>query len=523
MSDLDRLTHLARAGRLSRRQFLDGAAALGIGAAAASSLVGRAGFAQTPQKGGDLVLGIDSAGATDSLDPATYTANYMQTVGYQWGNPLVELDENNAVIPELAESWEPNEQATEWVFKLRKGVQFSDGKEMTAADVVYSINHHRGEGSTSGAQGYLQPITDIKATDKHEVTVVLEASNADVPYILSDYHLLIMPEGADPTAAIGTGPFVIEAFEPGVRAFSRRNPNYWKAGRGHVDTVETVAINDLTARTSALQTGQVHFINRVDPKTVALLELAPGVKIYDVPSAGHYTFPVRCDTPPFDNNDLRLALKYGIDRYQMVEQILRGYGKVGNDHPIPEFDPFYDSELPQREYDPDKAAFHLKQSGHTGPLVLYISDAAFTGAVDAATLFREHAVAAGLPLEVQRVPEDGYWTDTWMQEPFVGSYWGGRPTADLMLSVAYQSDAAWNESFWKREDFDKLLRQARGELDFDRRKAMYADLQRMVSEDGGEVIPMFNNFLFGAVDNLHGFVEAPVLTGLRVAEQVYFA
>ena len=368
MSELDRLTELTRAGRLSRRQFLDRAAALGVGAAAATSMLGRAASAQTPQKGGDLVLGIDSAGATDSLDPATYTANYMQTVGYQWGNPLVELDESNAVIPELAESWEPNEHATEWVFKLRKGVQFSNGKEMTAADVVYSINHHRGEGSTSGAQGYLQPITDIKATDTHEVTVVLEASNADVPYILSDYHLLIMPEDGDPTAAIGTGAFIIESFEPGVRTFARRNPNYWKEGRGHVDTVETIAINDLTARTSALQTGQVHFVNRIDPKTVALLERAPGMKIYDVPSAGHYTFPMRCDTPPFDNNDVRLALKYAIDRNEVVDKILRGYGKLGNDHPVPEFDPFYNAELPQREYDPDKAAFHLKQSGYSGPL-----------------------------------------------------------------------------------------------------------------------------------------------------------
>jgi peptide/nickel transport system substrate-binding protein len=523
MSELDQLTHLAQAGRLSRRQFLDRAAALGVGAAAATSLLARGAFAQeTPQKGGDLVLGIDSAGATDSLDPATYTANYMQTVGYQWGNPLVELDERNQVIPELAESWEPDEQATEWVFKLRKGVPFSNGKEMTAADVVYSINHHRREGSTSGAQGYLQPITDIKATDKHEVTVVLEASNADVPYILSDYHLLIMPEGADPTAAIGTGAFVIEAFEPGVRTFAQRNPNYWKEGRGHVDTVETVAINDLTARTSALQTSQVHFVNRIDPKTVALLKRAPGMKIYDVPSAGHYTFPMRCDTAPFDNKDVRLALKYAINRTEVVDKILRGYGKLGNDHPVPEFDPFYNGDLPQREYDPDKAAFHLKQSGYTGPLTLYIADAAFTGAVDAATLFREHAVAAGIPLEVQRVPEDGYWTDTWMQKPFVGSYWGGRPTADLMLSVAYQSDAAWNEAFWKREDFDKLLAQGRGELDPAKRKEIYAELQRMVAEDGGEIIPMFNNFLFGSVDTLNGFVEAPVLTGLRVAEQVWF-
>jgi peptide/nickel transport system substrate-binding protein len=92
-----------------------------------------------------------------------------------------------------------------------------------------------------------------------------------------------------------------------------------------------------------------------------------------------------------------------------------------------------------------------------------------------------------------------------------------------MLSVAYQSDAAWNESFWKREDFDRLLKEARGELDTAKRKEMYAELQRMVSEDGGEVIPMFNNFLFGSQDSINGFVEAPVLTGLRVAEQVWLA
>jgi peptide/nickel transport system substrate-binding protein len=218
---------------------------------------------------------------------------------------------------------------------------------------------------------------------------------------------------------------------------------------------------------------------------------------------------------------VRLALKYAINREELVDKILRGYGKMGNDHPIPEFDPFYNNDLPQRSYDPDKAKFHLEKSGYSGPLTLYIADAAFTGAVDAATLYREHAVNAGVDLVIQRVPEDGYWNETWMQQPFCGSYWGGRPTADLMLAVAYQSDAAWNESFWKREAFDKLLKEARGELDFEKRKEMYAELQRMIFEDGGEVIPMFNNYLFGSQENLYGFVEAPVLTGLRVAEQVW--
>jgi peptide/nickel transport system substrate-binding protein len=522
MSELDRLTDLVHAGRLSRRRFLDRASALGIGAAAATSILGRAAAAQTPNQGGDLVIGLDGAGATDSLDPATYTATYMQTVGYQFGNCLVELDENNDVIPELAESWEPNADATQWVFKLRKGVEFHNGKEMTAADVIASIDHHRGEDSTSGAQGYLQIVADIRATDTHEVTLDLSAGSADLPYIMSDYHLIILPEGADMTSAIGTGAFKIEAFEPGVRTFATRNPNYWKEGRGHVDGVETLAINDLTARTSAVQTGQVHFVNRLDPKTVGLLERAPGVKIYDVPGAGHYTFPMRADTSPFDNNDVRLALKYAIDRPDIVDKILRGYGKIGNDHPIPEFDPFYAADIPQRPYDPDKAKFHLQQSGYEGPITLFIADAAFTGAVDAATLFQQHAQAAGIDLVLQRVPEDGYWSETWMQKPFCGSYWGGRPTADLMLSVAYLSDAAWNESFWYREDFDQLVKAARAELDSEKRRQMYHDLQVMIYEDGGEIIPMFNNYLFGAQENLNGFVQAPVLTGLRVAEQVWF-
>ncbi len=506
---------------IGRREFMEGAAAIGLAAAVAGPLGGSA-LAQTPQKGGHLKLGIDSAGATDSLDPATYTANYMQVVGYQWGNPLVELDAENQLTPELAESWEPNADATQWVFKLRRGVEFSNGKELTAEDVVYSIDHHRGEDSQSGAQGYLQVIKELKASDTHEVTVVLDAGNADVPYILSDYHLLIVPVGTDFRQPVGTGAFVIENFEPGVRTLSRRSPNYWKEGRGHADSVETLAINDLTARTSALQTGAVHWVNRLDPKTIDLLMRARGVQIHDVPSAGHYTFPMRADTPPFDNNDLRLALKYGIDREDLVEKILRGYGKVGNDHPVPEFDPFYAEDIPQRPYDPERAKFHFDRADITGPVVLHVAEAAFTGAVDAATLYREHLANAGIPLEIQREPSDGYWSNVWMQMPFVGSYWGGRPTVDLMLSVAYHSDAAWNESFWYRDDFDQLLEQARAELDFDRRKAMYHDLQLMIHEDGGEIIPMFNNFLFGSRDEVTGFVASPVLTGLRIAEQLYF-
>jgi peptide/nickel transport system substrate-binding protein len=523
MSDHDHLRWLATQKGVTRRAFMARATALGVSTALASSLAGNAAFAEeTPQKGGDLKLGIDGAESTDSLDPATYTATYLQTVAFQWGNCLVEIDENAKIMPELAESWEPSADAKQWVFKIRKGVQFHNGKELTAADVVHSINHHRGESSQSGANGILQPITEVKATDTHQVTVALQAPSADLPYLMADYHLLIMPEGADPASGIGTGPFIVESFEPGVRIFSRRNANYWKDGRGHVESVEQLAINDLTARTSALQTGAVHVINRVDPKTVELLRRSPAVEIIDVPSGGHYTFPMRCDTAPFDNRDLRLALKYAIDRQDIVDKILRGHGKIGNDHPVAAFDPFYAADLSQHEYDPDKARHHFAKSGVDGPVTLSISDAAFTGAVDAALLFKEHAAKAGITLNVERTPEDGYWSDVWMKRPFCGSYWSGRPTADLILSVAYQSGAPWNEAFWRREDFDKLLIAARGELDTAKRKQMYHDLQMMIWEDGGEIIPMFNNFIFASRNNVKGMSRSPVFTGMRMAEQLYF-
>jgi peptide/nickel transport system substrate-binding protein len=478
--------------------------------------------AAEPKRGGHLKIGIDGASSQDSLDPATYTATYMQMVGYTYGNCLVELDERNQLVPELAESWEPSDDAKTWVFKLRKGVQFHNGKEMTAEDVVASLNRHRGETSKSGAKAYLSAFGDIRATDKHEVTLTLPAGNADVPYILSDYHLLIMPAGAAPDSALGTGAFVKEAFEPGVRFLSKRNPNYWKEGRGHADSVEQLAINDQTARTNALQTGSVHFVNRLDPKTVGLLKRIKDVQVVDVPSAGHYAFVARCDMAPFDNVDLRLALKHGIDREDMVKRFLIGYGALGNDQPVPSFDPFFAADLPQRAYDPDKAKFHFRKSGVGGPVQLIIADAAFTGAVDAATMYAEHLAKAGIQLDLQRVPNDGYWDDVWMKKPFCGTYWGGRPTADLMLSVAYASDAAWNETFWKRPDFDKLLVAARAELDTAKRKQMYHDLQLMIRDDGGTIIPMFNNYIFGLRDEVAGLVKAPVLTGLRCAEQLHF-
>ncbi len=181
-------------------------------------------------------------------------------------------------------------------------------------------------------------------------------------------------------------------------------------------------------------------INRVEPKIVDLIKRVPGVTIRNVSGAGHYVFIMHCNTAPFDNNDLRMALKLAMDREEMVEKILLGYGSVGNDFPINAAYPLFPDGIEQRIYDPDKAAFHYKKSGHSGSVLLRTSDVAFPGAVDAAQLYQQSCAKAGITIEVKREPGDGYWSEVWNKQPFSTSYWGGRPTQDQMYSTAYSVD-----------------------------------------------------------------------------------
>jgi peptide/nickel transport system substrate-binding protein len=290
--------------------------------------------------------------------------------------------------------------------------------------------------------------------------------------------------------------------------------------------VETIGIADTSARTNALKTKQVDFINRCDLKTVHLLERTPGIQIIRVTGTRHYTMPMHTNRKPFDNNDVRLAMKYAIDREQMLKLILRGYGSLGNDHPIAPSQRYYASELPQREYDPEKARFHIKKAGMQGhTFKMHTSDAAFGGAVDAAVLYKEHAAKAGINIEVVKEPEDGYWSNVWLKKAWVTCYWSGRATEDWMFSTAYTADAKWNDTYWKHDRFNKLLKAARSELDDKKRRELYVECQRIVRDEGGVVIPVFKDYVEAAsvklkFDKVAGNWEQD---GQRCSERWWFA
>ena len=211
-----------------------------------------------------------------------------------------------------------------------------------------------------------------------------------------------------------------------------------------------------------------------------------------------------------DLEALDAVLEAGIagNRDEMVDKILRGYGTKGNDMPINAAYPLFDETIPQREHSIEKAKEHYAKSGHDGsPIVLRVADGAFPGAVDAASLFQESAKAAGIPLEIKREPNDGYWSEVWNKQPFCTSYWGGRPTQDQMFTTAYLSTADWNDTRFNNEQFDQLLLAARAELDTAKRTQMYADMGEIQRDEGGLICPMFNDFVDATSDRLDGWAE----------------
>ncbi|MEM7215832.1 MAG: ABC transporter substrate-binding protein [Pseudomonadota bacterium] len=498
---LKRLENKFRSGQIDRRQFLSGALAAGLALSTAATIADKA-IAAVPNKGGHIKFGRGHGSTTDSLDPATSENGFQVQMNYAYANNLTEVADDGTLIPELAESIEPSDDAKTWVFNLRKGVEFHNGKTLTADDVIASMNHHRGDESKSAAKGLLEPVVDIKKDGDNRVIFELSAGNADFSFIMSDYHLLILPSEdgkINPTAGIGTSGYKLENFEPGVRAELTRAPNYWKEGRAHFDSIELLTLLDGAARQNAVLNGEVDTIDRVDPKTVALLSRAPTLNILESSGTQHFTFPMRLDTDPFGDYDLRMALKLSLKRQEMVDKILHGHGALGNDHPISTANRYHASNLAQREYDPEKAAFHYKKSGHSGKIQLSAADAAFTGAVDAAQLYAASAKAAGIDIEVVREPKDGYWSNVWNKKGWCACYWGGRPTEDWMFSAAYVDNTEWNDTAWKTTDaakkFNKIVVEARAELDEAKRRTMYEEAQTLIHDDGGAIVAMFANYI----------------------------
>jgi peptide/nickel transport system substrate-binding protein len=503
----------------TRRDLLRMLAAAGIGTGIANSLVSGPALAETPKRGGTLRVATQSASTADTLDPGRGTQTTDYDRAFVFFNGLVLLDSKLAAQPELAESF-TTPDAKVWTFKLRPGVTFHDGSKLTPADVVYSLNRIKDPKSGSSARALATQMVEIEADGPGAVRITLAAPNADLPVILGTPHFMIVKDGAtDFSKANGTGPFMLKEFSPGIRSIGVRNPNYWKPGKPYLDAVEIFSIEDETARLNAMLAGDIQVASQITPRSAKRVKASPGFAVFETPSGNYNDFILRQDSDPTKNPDLVLAIKYLFDREQM--QAALG-GVIGNDQPVDPTHRYYNAELKQRPYDPDKAKFHFQKSG-LGATALPLFTMAGNTMTDQAVILQQSALQIGMTIDVQRMPKDGYWSNIWMKKPFSVGNINPRPSVDSLMTLFFKSDAPWNESGWKNETFDKLLLEARGETNEAKRKQMYGEMQVIVHEKGGIGLPLFASYFDGHSTKLKGLTQIPTggMMGFTFAENVW--
>ena len=509
----------------SRRDVLAMLTAAGMQAALAGSVAVAAAtaHAQAPRKGGRIKVAGSTAAVSDTLDPARQSNGTDYVRGFMFYNGLTWLDGSLTPRPQLAEEFTTHDAKT-WVFKLRRGVTFHDGKPLTPQDVIFSLMRHKNPATGSRAKALADQIEEVTATGPNEVTIRLAAPNADLPVILGTFHFHIVKDGTtDFSAGIGTGPYKVKEFKPGVRAVGVRNENYWKPDRPYVDEIEHVGIAEESARVNGLLAGELDLVLSVDPRSVSRVVGSGRHAVFET-KAGPYTdLIMRRDSAPGNNAHFVQGMKLLFPREQMLKSILLGHGVLANDQPIHPNMRFHFKGLKQRMHDPEKAKWHLQRANLGSAAIPMVVSPVANGSIEIATILQHEARKAGVNFEVQRMPADGYWAQHWMKHPVGFGMIQPRPSVDVMLSLFFKSDAPQNESAWKSETFDQLLVAARTEVDEARRAQMYADLQTMIHEDSGIAIPYFTSSLDGHSRKLRGLSPIPLggLMGFGFAEHVW--
>jgi peptide/nickel transport system substrate-binding protein len=462
--------------------------------------------------GGSLSVGSTGGGAQDSIDAHFATSDPDIARLNQLYEPLAIRDADFKLQTLLAESLTPEGKTPDmWTVRLRPGVTFHNGQPVTADDVIFSLRriiNPKNPGTGAASIGYV----DLKRTrklDSRTVRIALQFPNVGFPDDVGQYFNGIVPVGYDPKNPVGTGPFKYKSFAPGEQSVFVRNSDYWN-GAPHVDSVTIIDFADDTAKVNALLSGQVHAITNLPAAQLAQVRGLPSLRVLISKAGAWQPFTMRVDTAPFSDVRVRQAFRLIVNRQQMIDQVLLGQGRLGNDMYAP-LDPGYNSTLPQRHQDLERAKFLLKQAGHSGLKVTLVTAPVFEGIVEAAQVFAAQADSAGVTVKLNKTDTTTFYGSNYLKWPFAQDFWF---TRNYLPQVEQGSlpNSPFNETHWANPTFKKLIRQAQGELDEGKRNELLHAAQAIEYDSGGYIVWAFSNQLDAYSSQVKGF--RPARSGL---------
>ncbi|MGR3435870.1 MAG: ABC transporter substrate-binding protein [Shimia sp.] len=465
-----------------------------------------------PRRGGTLRLGLSGWGAGDGWDPRRPMGAAMRVLGHgAVFDCLTEVAADGALVGELATRWEASADARIWTFDLRRDVRFHDGAAFGAEDVAATLAAH---GPTSPARGLVAQIAAMRCLGPHRIEVTLAAPNPDLPFLLADPHLAILPAGRLEEAAargIGTGLYRVARWEAGRVATLARVEAHWKDGTaGWFDAVEATALADPAARIAALRAGRVDAIDDVPPRSAARLRGQGGASLSQVTGNRHLALRVPA-SGGVERAAIRTALAHALDRAALLRGALRGHGAVAADHPIGPANPYFAADIAAPAHDPDRARAVLRAAGLSeARLRAKVCDTVHPAAIALAEGVAEAAAAIGVRIDLVRGAGGGA-----IAAP------AGRPTEDWAFATApHRLDGP------VAQRLDALVAAGRVELDGTARGAIYARAQRLLAEEGSILVPLRADWLDGYKASLaHGTAVGNLwaLDSGRIAERWWMA
>ncbi len=516
-ADLDRLS-------LSRRELLMGAGGVllagglaACGGSGSSSSGGGGGGssapAGTPKKGGNFRLGVTGGGASDIIDGQSIVTKPDQTRLIGSWETLLTYDEDYVLgtdgLAEEVDSSVPGQVDV----RLRSGIEFNNGKTLTADDVIYSIQRilNPKEGLFGAAGLASVDPKAIKKMDANTVRIGLKQPDSTIPDQLGQYFNGIVPVGYERKGDlkyVGTGPYTIQSFTAGQQSVAVRNPNYWRpASEGPwFDQVTVTDFADSAAQVNALLAGQIDAITDIPFAQIDTAK-AQGIQILEGNGGGWLPLCMAIDMDPFTDVRVRQAFRLMADRQAMLEQVLSGHGRVANDIFSP-FDACYSSDLAQREQDIDQAKSLLKSAGKDGMTVDLHTTNGAAGMVDSANVFAAQCKAAGVTVNVKNDPN--YYGDQYLKLAFSVDFWGTRGFLPQVGLGMLPPPCPYNETHWPPKsgegaDYISLYQQALKETDPTKRCDIIHEMQKAEYDVGGYIIPFFNNLVDAHSSKVEGF------------------
>ncbi|WP_350269469.1 ABC transporter substrate-binding protein [Brevibacterium sp. CBA3109] len=475
----------------NRRQALG--AGLSISAIAGLSACGGGAVtaidAGDPVKGGSLRVGITGGNAADTVDAHIPVNNGDVCRSVNLYNALYGWDDDSKVVPLLAESFESNADATVWTCTLKEGVKFSDGRDITPEDVKFSFERITDPDDPKTAAANFTMLDKVVPTGKRSMEFRLSEPNGLFNDAVAEYTAGIVPADYDPENPVCSGPFKLKSFTPAQSTVLEPNEYYFD--KSYLDEVQLLNFNDSDALINALLSTQVDAIAGIPLALVEVIAADERMAILNSETGMWLPFTMRVDKKPFDDVKVRQAFRLVVDREQMIEQVLSGFGTVGNDMfgPLSENYP----DFPQRKQDIDKAKKLLAEAGYPDGIDVELVTAPIqSGAVESAQVFAQQAAEAGIRVKIRRVDSTTFFGDEYLKWDFAQDFWYTRDFMPQVISSCI-SESPFNETHWDDPAFNKVFDKARAIPSPAKRRDLEHELQKMLYDEGGYIVWGFAN------------------------------